>query len=333
MKNFNSRLPRKLSGPSSREAGFTLIEMMVSITIGLAIIAGLLTVMASGASNSKTNERTSELLTNGRYALNSIKQEFRQSGYRAYTWPKTDAMSTAMGALTNECLQTGAAAASFVSNIRQGVWGANNSNPFSANCIPAANYASDAGGVGEDVLVARRLDDLPLADADLVANRVYFRSSYAKGEIFRGTVVPTFDVALKPVANFKLQTYVYYISPYTTAANENPKVPALYRVALSLNGMEKELVASGIEHFQVQYGQLSTVPDTRYFDSLPGTSSDNTPTDWDSVDSVRIWLLARNATPEPGYANTSSYVMGDKTFAVNDGYRRQLFTTVVQLRN
>ena len=44
------------------------------------------------------------------------------------------------------------------------------------------------------------------------------------------------------------------------------------------------------------------------------------------------WLLARNTFIEPGYANTTTYSMGDVSYTVNDGYRRQLFTTTVQLR-
>jgi hypothetical protein len=51
------------------------------------------------------------------------------------------------------------------------------------------------------------------------------------------------------------------------------------------------------------------------------------------VNSVRIWLLARNARAETGYSNTNSYVMGDVTYTVNDSFRRQLFSAVVQLRN
>jgi type IV pilus assembly protein PilW len=314
------------------EGGFTLIEMMVAITIGLAIIAGLLTVLASNSSSSKTNERTSELLTNGRYALNSLKHEFRQAGYRGYTWAEPNALSTSIGTLTGECLETGATAGSFVPNIRQGLWGANNSNPFSGNCIPAATYASDASGKGDDVLVIRRLADEPATT--LLANTFYFHSSYGVGEVFRGTTAPAFTGSPTPLADFSLQVYVYYISPYTTSATESPKVPALYRVALRSDGsMTRELVASGIEHFQVQYGRLSTVPDTRYYDTVAGTSSNTSPSDWDEVNSVRIWLLARNAAAEPGYVNTSSYAMGDQVFTVNDSFRRQLFTTVVQLRN
>jgi type IV pilus assembly protein PilW len=323
-------------GPIAREAGFTMIELMIAIGMGLAIVAGLAGMLASTSSSSRTNDRTSELQTNGVYALNAIKQDLRQAGYRGYTWAEPNAISTALGTITGEC---GDGTGAFITNLRQGIWGANDSNPFSANCIP-----DKTGAAGGDVLVVRRLDGTPVATP--VANTLYFRSTYNAGEVFRGATAPTtISSTIKPLANFPLQASVYYVRPYTTAATESPLVPALYRVVLQSNGsMVRELVTSNIEQLQLQYGRLTTVPDTRYYDSFTaancasctldtGAAITRTPTVWDEVNSVRIWLLVRSATPEPGYVNNTSYVMGDKTYAVNDNYRRQLLTAVVQLRN
>lgn len=317
-------------------AGFTMIELMIAIGMGLAIIAGLAGMLASSSSSSKTNDRTSELQTNGVYALNTIKQDLRQAGYRGYTWAEPNTISTALGTITGEC---GDGTGAFISNLRQGIWGANDSNPFSANCIP-----DKTGAAGGDVLVVRRLDGTPVATP--VANTLYFRSTYNAGEIFRGTTVPTsISGTIKPLGNFPLQTSVYYVRPYTTVATESPVVPALMRVVLQPNGsMVRELVTSNIEQMQLQYGRLTTVPDTRYYDSFTaancasctldtGAAITSTPTVWDEINSVRIWLLVRSAMPEPGYVNNTSYVMGDKTYVVNDNYRRQLLTSVVQLRN
>ena len=322
--------------PAAREAGFTMIELMVAIGMGLAIVAGLAGMLAGTSSSSRTNDRTSELQTNGVYALNAIKQDLRQAGYRGYTWAEPNAISTALGTITGEC---GDGTGAFISNLRQGIWGANDSNPFSANCIP-----DKSGAAGGDVLVIRRLDGTSVDTP--VANTLYFRSTYNAGEIFRGATVPTtISSAIKPLGNFPVQASVYYVRPYTTAATESPLVPALYRVVLQPNGsMARELVTSNIEQLQVQYGRLTTVPDTRYYDTFTaancasctldtGAAITRTPTVWDEVNSVRIWLLVRSATPETGYVNNTSYVMGDKTYAVNDNYRRQLLTAVVQLRN
>jgi type IV pilus assembly protein PilW len=337
MNRSTSKLILSRRPGSSRESGFTLIEMMIAITIGLGILAGLVGVLAANSNNARTNDRTSELMSNGRYALNSMKQELRQAGYRAYTWAEPTAPG-ALGTLTNECLAAGETAGTFVSNIRQGVWGANNSNPFSASCIPSTSYAT-----GNDVLVVRRVASPPTGCPDgsspPCADTLYFQSSYSTGQVFRGATAPVFADGLTPVASFPVQIYVYYISPFTVSERETPLVPALYRMALQSGGsMSRELVASGIEHFQVQYGRLTVaVPATTQFsDTLTGSSVNTVASDWDNVESVRIWLLARNETAEPGYSNTNSYVMGDQTYdfaAAPDGFRRQLFSTVVQLRN
>jgi type IV pilus assembly protein PilW len=329
MKTYASKSLPRFPRSAQAVAGFSLIEMMISITIGLFIIAALVGVVASNSRSSKTNERTSEVQTNGRYALASIRHELREAGYRGYTWAEPNTPTTTITPITGECLESGATAGAFVTNVRQGVWGTNDSNPFSGtgNCIPAASYS------GDDVLVIRRVADTPTTT--LAANTIYFHSSYALGEVFRGTTAPTFTGA-SPLADFAVQAYVYYISPYTISATESPLVPALYRVALQSGGvMAAELVASGIEHFQVQYGRATTDLNTRYYNAsgITGTSTSTVTSEWDDVNSVRIWLLARNSTAEPGYANTNSYVMGDQTYTVNDSFRRQLFTTVVQLRN
>ena len=188
------------------------------------------------------------------------------------------------------------------------------------------------------MLVVRRLDPVPIPAANLVANALYFQSTYEVGQVFRGNVTPAvppvFTGAPTPLASFAGRIYVYYISPFTVAADEVPLVPALWRVALRNDGvMVRELVASGIERMQIQYGRFTTALDTQYTDTVAGTSFNPGATDWDDVNAVRIWLLARNSVPEPGYVNTTTYVMGDQDITVNDNFRRQLLTSVVQLRN
>ena len=312
-----------------RQAGFTLIEMMISITIGLGILAGLVGVLASSSNNSRSNDRTSELMTNGRYALNSMKQELREAGFLGYTYAKPNATA---GIAVTGCVpdaEVGATVASFVSNVAQGIWGFNNNDPFSGSCIPIASYAA-----GNDVIVVRRLDPIPTVPDPAKPNEVYFRSSYERGQIFQGVALPV--LAGSPLATFRLKVYVYYISPFTVAATETPLIPALYRVSLDSTGaMVRELVASGIERMQVQYGEKHGIDDTQYRDTIAGDSSNPAdPGSWSKVNSVRIWLLARNTTAEPGYTNTTTYAMGDApAYTPGDNFRRQMFATVVQLRN
>jgi len=319
----------------SRERGFTLIELMVASTLALFMLIGVSQLYLSSISSEKTTASASEITTNGRYAIDVLRRDLLHAGFRGLSWAQpTWPLTTAVGAVAGECIGTG-----FAINLRQGIWGSNDANPFAATCIPAANYS-----VG-DVLVVRHAA-LSATTGALSGTTLYFRSAYERGEVFQGNqsaaLATTFTQT--PSFNYALESKVYYVSPFTDSpattgvATESPPVPALYRVVLGAGPrMTAELVASNIENMQIRYGRLSTDMNTRYYSANsidPGTTSTTaTKTNWDEVNSVRIWVLVRSSKPEPGYINTSTYTLGDKTVTVNDGYRRELYSTVVQLRN
>lgn len=330
------------SAACSRERGFTLIELMVASTIALFMLIGVSQLYLSSLSSEKTTASASDITTNGRYAIEVLRRDLLHAGFRGITWAQpTWPLSTTIGTITNECI-----GANFAANLRQGVWGANDANPFSTTCIPPANYSTG------DVLVVRHaaLTGTPANPpaspvVTPLATTLYFRSAYERGEVFKGSESGTLDTTFSqtPNFNYKLETKVYYVSPFTDSTattglpTESPRVPALYRVALGAGpAMSAELVASNVEDMQVRYGRLTTDLNTRFYSAsqVSATATGTTTTsEWDSVNSVRIWILVRASKPEPGYTNTSTYTLGDKTVTVSDGYRREVFSTVVQLRN
>lgn len=309
--------------------GFTLLELLISMAIGLFILAGLIAVLTANYNSARANDQTSELVTNGGNALNALKQDIRQAGFRGRTWGEPE-LSDGWVAPERGCAgaEPGASAGAFVANLRQGVWGANNHNPFSGNCIAPEQYVP-----GTDVLVIRYV--APLATPAPTGQAIYLRSSYGRGELFRGDAAPIEVPDGAGAADFAVRIHVYHVRPYTRSPTESPRVPALVRASLQSDGsMRSELVASGIEQFQVRFGHLGADANIQYVDTLEGDSSTPTPTAWDDVHALRVWLLARASAAEAGYVNRTSYVMGDRAEApANDGYHRQLFSSVVQLRN
>ena len=96
--------------------------------------------------------------------------------------------------------------------------------------------------------------------------------------------------------------------------------------------MTPELVASNVENFQVQYGIRDAAGLTRFY-----TASQLSAADWvdatKPVIALRIWILARSSDKDPGYSVTKSYQLGDKKVdATADGYQRQVFQQIVQVR-
>lgn len=311
----------KLVGRSIHiQTGFTLVEMMIAVTVSLFIIGALIAVVLGSASTGRTREQASDLQTNGRYALGQIKNDLLHAGYLGISslFFPDQAISVDGIAVTGVCNNA------TVGQLSQRVWGANDANPFSATCIPAASYSTG------DVLVIRGLDPTPVV-APFSATRVYYHSAYEGGQPFRGPTPPDFSGSAKqpPYVDFVLNETVYYVSPFTTSAAETPLVPALYRTRLG-NGpaMAAELVASGVENLQIRYGVFQTNDTIRYV-----SADEMAAGDWDLVKSVQIWLLMRSAQPDPGYTNNTTYPMGAQNITVNDGFQRLLLSSVIELRN
>lgn len=311
-------------GGRAAAMGYSLVELMIASTIGLFLVGVVSAVFLASASSEKTNAAASEISTSGNYAMSLLRRELLLAGFQGITRATPSDITTTLGTITNECLGAG-----FATNLRQGVWGNNNANPFSATCIPAANYSTG------DVLVVRHAAVDVTAAASRAANVLYFRSAYERGEVYKGTTVPA-GQSQTPFNDYVLETTVYYISPYTVSASELPKIPALYRVSLGAGpAMTAQLMASNIEDMQLQYARVTTDLNTRFYnaDAISGLSTDALAGEWDDVSAVQIWLLVRGTLPEPGYSNTNTYTLGDRTITVNDGYRREVLSAVVQLRN
>ncbi|WP_226858195.1 PilW family protein [Diaphorobacter aerolatus] len=66
----------------SRERGLTLIELMVSIAIGLFIVLVATTIYVQGLSTVRFRAGQSENLNNSRYALSVLDNELTKAGYR-----------------------------------------------------------------------------------------------------------------------------------------------------------------------------------------------------------------------------------------------------------
>lgn len=66
---------------NNKSRGFTLVELMISITIGLMIMAGVLQLYASSSRTQKVQEGASRLQENARYIFARLEKDIAQSGY------------------------------------------------------------------------------------------------------------------------------------------------------------------------------------------------------------------------------------------------------------
>jgi type IV pilus assembly protein PilW len=301
--------------------GFTIVELMVAMTVGLVIVAALFAVVTGSSATSKSRDRDAVLQSDGRYAMDQMRTDILHAGFLGISslfFPDQPLSSSGI-VVGNACDAANAG------QLSLRIWGTNDSNPFAATCIPAANYA------GGDVLVIRALNPTPVT-APFVASQVYYHSAYEGGQPFVGPTPPDFSGSSKmpPYIDYRIEETVYYVSPYTSSPTESPLVPALYRLKLG-NGptMVPELVATGVESLQLRFGLYQTNDTMRYLTANQVSST----IEWDLIKAVQVWLLMRSTSGEPGYVNATTYTMGDQNITVNDGFRRALLNSVVQFRN
>jgi type IV pilus assembly protein PilW len=62
-------------------AGFSLIELMVALTVGLLITAGLTTLYVNTSGSYSELEKTSRQLEDGRYAMQILSDEIQHAGF------------------------------------------------------------------------------------------------------------------------------------------------------------------------------------------------------------------------------------------------------------
>ncbi|MGQ0591129.1 MAG: PilW family protein [Gammaproteobacteria bacterium] len=306
--------PRRAPQLVSRASrGFSLVEMMVAMTIGLVLVGAGIAVYANSRAAYTVNESISRLQENARYALDEITRDLRLAGY----WGLNSTAALVSGTLpdaTNDC------APQWYTNIANRVQGSDGNNTGYGPCIPGSTYQN-----GTDILAMRFVDPTPVVA--LVANTPYLRSNRNTGRLFLGAAQPS---GMTDAQNYGLESRAYYVSSWTNTLGD--EAPALKRVVLVPGAgnaaLQEEVVVSGVENLQVQYaldvdGNRSV---DRYVNAGVGVP-------WPQVQAVRLWLLVRAPAAEAGYTNTTTFQLPQAAVTPPGSFRRVLVTKTVHLHN
>src|SRR5690606_20380365 len=66
--------------PARHQAGFSLVELMVALTLGLIIVGGVISIFVTNQQAFRTTEALSRLQENARISFELMAREVRQSG-------------------------------------------------------------------------------------------------------------------------------------------------------------------------------------------------------------------------------------------------------------
>ncbi len=307
------RIHKTLS-PLHFSRGFSLVEMMITSTIGLMLLSAVVGMFMASNHTAKETSIRGGLYENGRYALMNLSSELRAADF----WGGAHSIDiSARADLAPIAVDCSGAAVGYDLSVSLWAMNADSANAF--GCINDAKLNSD-------ILVIKHVAQLPTPVGAISASRTYIMSNETKGIIFDGAdaLPTTVDGGDVPGGQaWEYSNIIYYVS------NNSDGVPTLYRKRLVSNTWgTKEEVAVGVERLHVEFG-VDTSGDG-VADSFRNAAS----VDWNNVVAARVYLLVRSEKENPAYVDKKTYHMGSVTVnAANDHYNRLVFDTSINLRN
>ncbi len=343
---MNHTLPFRTS---RRQGGLSLIELMVSITIGMLIVAALLALYLNVTRTNNEMAKANRQIENGRFAIQVLQNDVAHAGFwgrLGYSMAPAPAIP-APTAIPDPCVVAG--------------W----DDAYKKNllAIPVQGFADGSTLVGcsvsnvlasSDVLVVRHANTCTAGTAGCDGGTdtgPHIQVSACQAGSPPPEAAYAIDVkggaalTLKekdcatPAPLRKIITNIYYL------ADSNGQ-PTLMRVRF-VDGAYTvpEPLIEGIEAFRVEYGIdtngrnglpiSATNPgdgsaDTYESCSAAGCSQDRLA----NMVAVKIHVLARNLEVTPGHKDIKSYQLGGTAIAAaEDSYKRHVFSTTIRLVN
>lgn len=335
-----------------KQQGLSLIELMISLTLGIVLMTGVMQMFLTSRTTYNTQQAISRIQESGRMAVEFLAQDIRMAGYQG-------------------CSSRGAN-----QNIEIGVEDPTNDYLLDFN-ISIQGYSSDnhpMDGIdvadGSDVLVVRRASNVTMPIVGPTGSTANLEVAVEEeddcvGDVCRGDIAVISDCtqgrvflitnfqnvggggskivhARSNVANqpknldaqlggqqfgagaeiLRMSTLTYYIDESGFGA---PGTMSLWR---DQDGERAELI-EGVENMRVLYGLDSSG------DGIPNDYREyDAGLDWENVLAVRLELLMQslqpNVLPDP-----QPYFFGGETIddaRIDDRRMRQVFSTTIGIR-
>jgi type IV pilus assembly protein PilW len=326
---MNPTLFARLSAPR-RQRGFSLIELMIAVTIGLLITLALSALFLNITRNNSELSKVNSQIENGRFALQILEADLVHAGFWGELSP---AAATAIPA--DPCLAGASWNAAFKANMLGMPVMGYDSATVPATCTKISGALADG-----DVLMVRHANTCVTGagcEGDTLANpddgpHLQVSGCTASPEapyVIDSESAATFTLRDKNCTTVatrrKLVTNIYYL------ATSNGQ-PTLMRVSMIDGAYQNaQPLIEGIEAMRFEYGIDSTgdgIPDS-YLSTPPTTLAQLA-----NIVAVKAHVLARSLEKSPGYTDSKTYQLGGTTFTPADaGYKRHVFSTTIRLVN
>ena len=330
------------------QAGFSLVELMVGMVLGLMLIAGAVSIYLASKQSYTEVEQVANLTENARFAEQVLGDSLRHAGFMGEVPASRVELDPNLDAVAGDCTVAGSEAY----NLNRLGFAATVDNAGNAlGCIDDA-YVPPVGSAN-DVLVIKHA--IPFAYSDGPRNafdpndpthsdgvidylltaeaqeKTFVMTNNVGGLLFDGADTPPTIVTGGEIPGgtaWEYQYEVFYI--------RDGDVPRLSRKYLGWDsgvgamGLLDDDLVEGVERLHLLFGFDSDGDGEvdRYSD-IAGIGGN-----WAGVESVEVFMLVRSAVPDAQYTDNKVYTLGNVTVAApNDRFRRLVSHTSISLRN
>lgn len=321
--------------PRPRADGFTMVELMIAMTIGVFLLGTLTLVLANNSRTRHEIEKSIGQIQNARFALQVIAEDLSNAGF----YGEAIIPSRSGTVVPDLCTS-----ADELNNARAfPIQGADNIDTMPQSCA-----GIDIAFPGSDLLVVRRASTCAVGETgcDTFADGLPHLQQPGCPDDCRDPPVCSAAVATSgaeltargrsciegdEAPKYRLFNRVYYL-----AAGSMPgdSIPTLKRAELTASGYVVAPIAEGIEHLHFEYGIDSAPRDGEPEHYTVGVLSAS---EWQDVVSVRVHIVARNARTTSGYEDNRTYRLGRdeviRPSADVKAFKRQAYSATIRLNN
>lgn len=345
----------------SQQQGMTLVELMISMVLGLLLSLAIGTLFVQSKRSYNQNERISVMQDNARYALQSLSNDLVMAGYYGGILDagKIDISHSSLNIGTaNDCGPGTDAVAGWAFDVATPLEFYDHGEltiNTTYGCIDDEDYDN-----GSDVLTIRRVSGIVTASdqgsglvcedgsasCTLTPNTFYLVSNGASGALFKtdasGGVPSGVAKPAPPIDYWQYITRVYYIANTNNPDGTGNAIPTLCREYLPsatvASQVTVECIAEGIERLQIYFGIDTIESDgSDTYDSVPNTYvEDPTTAQLSNAVTAHVQMVVRSLVVDSQYTNNKVYTFaaGGGTISGNgDRYYRRMYNTTVAMNN
>lgn len=337
-----------------RMQGFTLVELMVAMALGLLLLAALIALVVSTVTNRSELDRSARQIENGRYALQVLGEDIESAGFVGTTGVQSWTRHAPVACPAS------VADLGYVSGATPQLPLAVQALTTTPACLSGSHVKSGAG-----MLLVTRASSVSIALAGADAQEAYLQvSTFGEDAADFPARVP-FTVAHGGSEDFELRNKqgnpaplrkamqrIYFVSTCNECGKD--QIPTLKVAEYIEGGMVVRPLVDGIDDLRFDFGidtdgngspdcyvsdpsspDAAQISPSACIPPTPAYDWTNADRNWTNAMAVRIHVLARNTEASGGWKDDRTYGLGLSAAAgpFNDGYKRHVYSTVVRLNN